>query len=155
MVCLLAMTLAACGGSSPAASPDGNDGQSAEASSQASTDDGGPGASQGNSGADDVEAVADGLVPPNSSEYSKTTAAGGIFVGYESTDSPDSLKSFYENAIPATGMQILTTSTSQGSYSWIFGEDDQGSSFGGSVTVAPSSTNEGGSTVIVTVASSN
>jgi hypothetical protein len=160
IVPLLALALAACSGSSPAASKggDGNGGQStaasAEASSEASADTGGPGSSQDSGpGSGDVEGVANGLIPPNSTEITKTSVAGGLFVGYESTDSPDSLKGFYENAIPATGMVIITTSQSQGTYSWIFAENDQGTSFGGSVTVGPSSDTEGGSTVIISVTS--
>ena len=68
----------------------------------------GGGASSG-TGSGELEAVAAKLVPPNSSETSKTTASGVIFVTYSSTDSPDSLKGFYENAISQTGWQTIST----------------------------------------------
>jgi hypothetical protein len=154
-VLLLAMLVAACGGG-PGASTDGNGGnggeesQGAEATatpeSEESQDDGGNG---GNGG--DVDAVADGLVPPNSTELSRTTAGGAVVVGYESTDSPESLQGFYEDAIADTGMEVFSTTSAGGAFGWVFAESE-GSSFGGSVTVAPSNTNTGGSTVVITVA---
>ena len=157
LVPILAIALAACSGGSPAASKgdDNNGGQStaasAEASAEASTDDGGPGSSQDSGpGSGDAEGVAADLEPPNSSQISQTNAQGTFWTVYESTDSPDSLKSFYENAIPQTGMQIFSTTNTQGTYSWIFAMEES-SSFGGSVTVGPASDGGSGSSVIVIV----
>jgi len=96
--------------------------------------------------------VANALVPPNSSEITRTSASGGLFVGYSSTDSADSLKSFYENAIPGSGMTIFSTTSAGGSYSWVFAKTE-GSSFGGSVTVGPSTDGGSGSSVIITLTS--
>lgn len=153
MVPILAIALAACGGSSPGATDDGNGGQSAEASAEASTDDGGPGSSQDNGPASgDVEQVAADLEPPNSSRTSQTNAEGTVWSTYDSTDSVDSLKSFYDNAIPGTGMQVFSTTNSAGTYSWLFAESDS-SSFGGSVTVGPASDGGDGAVVIVIVSS--
>src|SRR5690349_17647143 len=65
----------------------------------------------------DVDAVAKALVPPNSSEVTRTTANDTSFVVYSSTESVDSLKSFYEGVIPKAGMQIISTTTIQGGIS--------------------------------------
>lgn len=111
---------------------------------------GGGGGGGGGSGTD-VEAVAKALVPPNSSEVTKTTAQDTSFAIYVSTDSLDSLKSFYEGAIPRAGMQILSTTTSNGGIAWVIATD-AGGSFGGAVSVFP--TGDGKTTVQVTVGKS-
>jgi hypothetical protein len=99
----------------------------------------------------DVEAVGKALVPPNSSEVTKTTAPDTWFVVYSSTDSLDSLKSYYEATIPKTGMQIISTTTINGGISWVIAKDASGS-FGGAVSVFPSG--DGKSVVQVTVGKS-
>ncbi len=99
--------------------------------------------------AGNVEDVYNALIPPNSTETSKTTASGAVFGTYTSTDSIESLVSHYESAIPETGMEIFSTSTAGGGTSWVFAESE-GASFGGSVAVAPNSDGEG-TAVIITV----
>jgi hypothetical protein len=85
----------------------------------------------------DVETVAKGLVPPHSTEITKTTAEGTSFVVYESTDSVDSLKAFYADAVPKTGLKIFSTTTINGGVSYVIATDDSGS-FGGAVNIYPS-----------------
>jgi hypothetical protein len=153
---VLVVLLVACGGS-PGTSTDDNgngngNGESTNpdvtATAEASKDDG-----NGNGG--DVEELAADLVPPNSTETTRTVASGVVFAGYESTDSADSLKSYYEGKIASAGMVIISTTSTSGTYGFIFAEDDQGSGFGGSIAIAPSSSGGSGSTVIVTVAISD
>jgi hypothetical protein len=153
---VLVVLLVACGGS-PGTSTDDNgngngNGESTNpdvtATAEASKDDG-----NGNGG--DVEELAADLVPPNSTETTRTVASGVVFAGYESTDSPDSLKSYYEGKIASAGMVIISTTSTSGTYGFIFAEDDQGSGFGGSIAIAPSSSGGSGSTVVVTVALSD
>jgi hypothetical protein len=155
---VLVVLLVACGGS-PGTSTDDNgngngNGESTNpdvtATAEASKDDGN---GTGNDG--DVEQLAADLVPPNSTETTRTVASGVVFAGYESTDSPDSLKSYYEGKIASAGMVIISTTSTSGTYGFIFAEDDQGSGFGGSIAIAPSSSGGSGSTVVVTVALSD
>ena len=119
----------------------------ADASPAASQDDGGAGASSGG-GAGDLSGVADQLVPPNASETSKTTASGVIFVTYSSSESPDSLKSFYESAIGKIGWHTLSTTSAEGSYSWVISPDASGNA-AGSITVAPDASGGSGSQVLI------
>jgi hypothetical protein len=153
---VLVVLLVACGGA-PGTSADDNgngngNGESTNpdvtATAEASKDDG-----NGNGG--DVEELAADLVPPNSTETTRTVASGVVFAGYESTDSADSLKSYYEGKIASAGMVIISTTSTSGTYGFIFAEDDQGSGFGGSIAIAPSSSGGSGSTVVVTVALSD
>jgi hypothetical protein len=159
---IVLLLLAACGGSGTAAtqqpgggttttsSGGGGGGSStempADTEAPAATDAGGGG---GGGGSGDVDALAAQLVAPNSSEIQKTEAQDTSFVIYESTDSVDSLKQFYENAIKNAGMKIITTTTIQGGVSYVFGKDDSGT-FGGSVNIYPSG--DGKTAVQVTVA---
>jgi len=103
----------------------------------------------GGSGSDDVEAVANQLIPPNSTEQSKTTAEGTWFAIYLSTDSVDSLKSYYQNAIANAGQKIFSTTTIQGGVSYVFAKDESGG-FGGSINIYPNG--DGKTAVQVTVA---
>ena len=157
---VLVVLLVACGGS-PGTSTDDNgngngNGESTNpdvtATAEASKDDGN---GNGNGNGGDVEQLAADLVPPNSTETTRTVASGVVFAGYESTDSPDSLKSYYEGKIASAGMVIISTTSTSGTYGFIFAEDDQGSGFGGSIAIAPSSSGGSGSTVVVTVALSD
>ncbi|HEY7464430.1 MAG TPA: hypothetical protein VH987_08345 [Candidatus Limnocylindria bacterium] len=151
---LLALaTLAACGGgpggstaatSSTGASTGGEESTGGEPSEPAATQ------STGGAPAGDLDGLINALVPPNSTEISKTTAEGGAFISYSSTDSRDSLKNHYESAIPAAGMQIFSRTEVSDTNAWVFAQSE-GSSFGGSVTVAPAQDGGSGSTVIVTV----
>ncbi len=160
--------VAACGSSSgtPAASAGGGGGTTGGASAPAaqpsqanpdagggpSADTGGPSAATGGGTTTgvggDTEAVAKQLVPPNSHEVTRTAAEGTFFAMYQSTDSPDTLKSFYESTIPKTGLQIISTTSSNGGYSWIIANDANGS-FGGAVSVFPAG--DGSTGVQVTI----
>jgi hypothetical protein len=143
-------TLAACGGS-PAATTQATatqgastGGEPTEVATATATENGGGG---------DAEAVADDLVPPNSTEVQRTESSGVFFVIYSSTDSFDSLKSFYEGAIPSAGMKIISTTEQSGTIAWIFAKDE-GSTFGGAVSITPDSAGGSGQTVSVTVGES-
>jgi hypothetical protein len=103
----------------------------------------------GSGGSGDVAAVAAQLVPPNSTEVSKTTAEDTWFAIYESTDSVDSLKQFYQNAIAGAGLKIFSTTTIQGGVSYVFAKDESGG-FGGSINIYPGG--DGKTAVQVTVA---
>jgi hypothetical protein len=136
---VLAVLIIACG--APATSEGGGGNGSEESDTPAASVDGGGGNGGGGS-AEDAERVAADLVPPNSTETSRTVASGTVFATYESTDSIESLVSFYESEIPGTGMQIISTTNSQGGTSWLFAVDEQ-ASFGGAVSVFPSGTGSG------------
>jgi hypothetical protein len=150
-------TLAACGGgtgSSTGATATQGGGASTGASTGGEPSDQpvatpteNPGGSGG--GGTDVDSIVSALTPPNSSQLSRTDAGGGVIITWDSTDSADSLKGFYESKIPGTGMKIFSTTSAGGTFSWIFAETE-GSSHGGSVTVGPSSTGGAGSSVILT-----
>lgn len=140
---LLVVLLAACGGSSPSTGGNGDGSQGAQASSdtQASepaTESTAPEASSGsgNGNAGDLDQLASDLTPPNSSQTSRTEAEGIIFLTFDSSDSPEDLQSFYEDAISSTGYSVFSRTTVEGAYSWIFGIEDN-SDFGGVVTVGP------------------
>ena len=154
------LLLAACGGGSAAtqqpaaatAASGGGGGPATEApgaTEQAAATDAGGGGGGGGGAGGDVEAVANALVPPNSTEIQKTTAQDTWFAIYESTDSVDSLKSFYQGAITGVGQQIISTTTIQGGVSYVFAKDSSGG-FGGSVNIYPSG--DGKTAVQVTVA---
>jgi hypothetical protein len=152
LVVALILVLAACGG---AASPSADDGDPEQSTASepseapASSDDNDDGDGNGNGSSTDLDQLAEDLTPPNSSETSRTTAGEVIFVTFESSDSPDSLRDFYEDAIADTGLEVFSTTSAEGSYSWIFAESE-GSSTGGVVTVVPSGTGSG-STVAVQI----
>lgn len=136
--------------SSPAATTEDGDGNASEESVAPEATVADEGGGEGGGGGDaDIEQIAETLTPPNSSETSRTTAGGVIFVTYESTDSADTLKSFYENAIAETGWQVISTTSAEGSHSWIFAESE-GSSNAGVVSVGPG-TDGSGSTVAIQV----
>ena len=155
-VILVLMTLAACGGSggSSGATPTqgGVGGVAATPTPGEPTDqaESTPTENPGGGTGGDVDDTVSKLTPPNSSQTSRVDAGGTVLVSWESTDSVDSLKGFYESAIPSTGMQIFSTTQATGGWNWVFAESS-GSSTGGSVTIAPSQSGGSGSTVIVSV----
>ena len=159
----LMVLLVACGGAGGSAG-DGDGGsdseqsQAPEATAPATNDDGGGGGDDGGgddgggTGSVDLDGVYDTLTPPNSTETSKTSADGIIFAVLESSDSIDSLKSFYEGAIPDAGLKIFSTTEAQGGFAWTIAESEA-SDFGGAVSIYPSGT---GSTIVsVTIGNSN
>jgi hypothetical protein len=141
-----ALLVTACGGAAATQQPAGGGGGGTATEVPAATE-AGAGGGGGGSGPD-VEAVGNALVPPNSTEVSKTSAEGTWFVIYESTDSVDSLKTFYEDAVPKTGLKIFSTTTLQGGVSYVIATDESGS-FGGAVNIFPSG--DGKTAVQVTV----
>lgn len=139
---VIAGLVAACGGSSPNGTqgPAATSGPGPGATATQAvdpTEDTGGGGGNGGGGNFDAETVANALVPPNSKEVTRTTTDDYWFVMYESTDSIDSLKSFYEGAIARTGLKIISTTTVNDGVSWAIANDDSGS-FGGAVQIFPS-----------------
>jgi hypothetical protein len=118
---------------------DGTEPTDAPEQTAASTVGGGGG---GGSGSADLDAIYEQLTPPNSTETTKTAAENIIFAVFESSDSIDSLKSFYDDAIPATGLQIFSTTEAQGGFAWTIAESE-GSTFGGAVSIYPSGSGSG------------
>ncbi len=160
MALLVALLVVGCGGSAASSAPaDAGNGTGAAATADAGSGSGNGAAATADSGsgtgsAEEAAAVGDQLKPPNSSETSKTTTEGYWYAVYHSTDSPDSLKSFYEGQIPKAGLKIISTTSASGSYVWVVARDETGS-FGGSVTVGPAADGSGGSDVIVGIGSNN
>jgi hypothetical protein len=146
----LALVLAACGGSSPGASS-GDDGskQSAAASvaESSSTDGNGGDKSSEGPATGDAESIADALTPPSATETSRTTSGGLILVTYESTDSFDSLTSFYEGAMRDAGLNVTSTTTADGGANWTFDADD----VSGSVTLVEGGASNGGVAVAISI----
>jgi hypothetical protein len=157
---VLAALVAACG--SPAATTDGGDGNgnggdgSQESEPAATSGDGGDsGGDDGDSGSGslDVDRVFEILTPENATELSKTTAGGLIFAAWDSDESFESLRSFYEDAIDEAGLQIFSTTEAQGGIAWAIAEDESGG-FGGTVSLFPASDGSG-TQISVTVGESN
>lgn len=148
---LFAFAVAACGGGpAPSSADDGGNGGNGGGSSQAAetpapASQGGGG---GGGGGDDMESIFNALIPPNSTEIQRTSMEGGLTGTWSSTDSVESLVSHYGSAIPGTGMEIFSTTNAQGGTSWLFGMEE-GSAFGGSVTVAPNTNGEGTSVIVI------
>lgn len=132
----IALVVSACSGNN-ASSSTGGGGSSSAASSEASTaatTAASAAASTGSGGSSDLASLVNGFVPPNSTQTVRTDAADAVFVSYTSTDSTDSLKGYYENAIKNAGMTVVSTTNAGGATSWIFTKDSD-SSIGGSITV--------------------
>jgi hypothetical protein len=145
------MTLFVAACSSPAASTGGNgdDGGTEQSEpAEASQDDGGGGGDSGGGGGGgggggDADQAFERLTPPNADELTKTEAGGVIFAAFDTSDSIDSLTSFYEDAFSDLGLQIISTTETGGGISWIFGNDDTASTFGGAISVFPASDGSG------------
>lgn len=151
----LALLVVACG--SPAETTDGGDGggdgngtQESEPEETSGDGDGGGG---NGSGSLDVDRVFEILTPDNATELSKTTAGGLIFAAWDSDESFDSLRSFYEGAINEAGLDIFSTTEAQGGIAWTVAEDEQGT-FGGSISLFPASDGSG-TQISVTIGDSN
>lgn len=160
---LLALALvilaAACG--SPAVTQTDGDGngtgseQSEPVEATEAAGDGG-GADEGGgegSGSGDVDRAFEILTPPNSTQITRTDSEGIIFAAFDSSDSLDVLRSFYESAIPEAGLQILSTTEAQDGIAWTIAESE-GSTFGGAVSLFPS-TDGSGTQVSITIGAGN
>jgi hypothetical protein len=145
---ILIVALAGCGGSSASPADNGNNGATTPPTTTSSAPDSVPSqdtSNNGGSGPADLEALAQSLIPPNSTETFKTTAEGALIVAYESTDSVDSIKGFYESAIVGAGMTVLAKTEAGGGVSLIFGVNDANTGFGGSVGIGPAGDGSGSS----------
>ncbi|MCV0402578.1 MAG: hypothetical protein K5924_02580 [Chloroflexi bacterium] len=141
----LVLLLAGCGGSAPA-DDGGGDLPASEGAAPAQPGETGGGGGGGEAGSsDDLEAMAERFTPADTTETSRTTAGGVIFLTFESSQSPESLEGFYESAIGNEGFEILNRSSAQGSFSWIFMDPDN-DGFGGVVSVTPRA--DGGGTIV-------
>jgi hypothetical protein len=134
----LLMLLVACNGpgSSASASSGGGDQQSdsgaASASASASATSGGSGG-----GSDDLATIATNLAPPNSTEIGRYSASGALVVNWSSTDSVDSLKSYYDGKLGSLGLNVLSTTDVQGTHGWVFGNADNSGVSGLTVGINP------------------
>ncbi len=150
----LLMLLVACNGpgSSASASSGGGDQQSdsgaastsASASASASSGGGGGG------GSDDLATIATNLAPQNGTEIGRYSASGALVVNWSSTDSVDSLKSYYDGKLSSLGLGVLSTTDVQGTHGWVFGNADN-SAVSGALTLAPDSSSGGATLVSLTV----
>ena len=159
---LVLMTLAACGGSSSSTAATATQGGGSTPSADEPTDQpeetpgetpgGGTG---GTGGTNDLQGIADQLKPPNATQTFNQTAQGIIVTIYSSTDSPDSLKSFYDRAITGAGFKVVSTSTdpSTSSTAIVFAKEGS-SSFGGAISISPDPSGGAGTVVSVTIGNS-
>jgi hypothetical protein len=146
---LILLVTVAC--SSPAASTGGNgNGGNGSEQSQGSeptpeaTPGGGNGGNGGNGGSSgDAQAAFERLTPDNADQLTKTEAGGVIFAAFDTSESIESLTSFYEDAFNDLGLQIVSTTETGGGISWIVGNDPEASTFGGAISVFPASDGSG------------
>jgi len=130
----LAILVIACSSPSPSNGGGGGSEESDNPTATATaTSDGGGGGGGGAGG--DVDQLAEDLVPPNSSEQSRISSQGTLIVSYTSTDSADSLNSYYENKFDELGVNVIGTSSAGATTTYVIGNED-GSGVQGGVTVA-------------------
>lgn len=144
---VLAVTVIACGGP---ATDGGNGGNGSEESQAGAPDPDGGNDGDGGNGGDqgDLEQLADDLKPPNSTEITRMSANEAFIISWSSTDSVDSLESFYDDKIGQLGVNLLGKSSAQGGHTWVIGNED-GSGPQGGVTVAEDGS--GGTVISVTL----
>jgi hypothetical protein len=151
MLPVLAIMVVACGGSGGSDSGGGNGGNGGNGSeeSQAETQ---PDEGNGGGGEDagDRPQLAGDLEPPNATETTRMSADGGFIISWRSSESVDSLESFYDDKIAELGINLLGKQSVEGAHTWIFGDED-GSGPQGGVTVTEDGS--GGSLASVTIAS--
>lgn len=147
---VLAVMVIACGGPGTDGGDGGNGGNGSEESQAGAPDpDEGNGGNGGNGGdPGDLEELANDLEPPNATESTRMTASGALIVGWTSSDSIDSLESFYDNKINELGLNLVGKSSAGGAHSWIIGDED-GSGPQGAITIGDDGS--GGSTVSLTL----
>ena len=147
---VLLVALAACGGQPASSNADESTGgeptttesSGGEPSTAETPDDGGPGSL-------DMDTLIAELVPPNSTEISRTEAGTSVLIGYESTDTVGDLRGFYIQKIADLDLNVLTTTEAANTYAVAFGTNEAGTGLGGTIAVQ----NSGDvSTVLVTVA---
>jgi hypothetical protein len=152
----LILLLAACNAPS---STDGGGGDDSTESSSATVDEASnPTATEdtpdtgGGGGGGDLAALADELAPPNGDEQARFNADGGVIVNWLSSDDVESVKSYYDGQLSSMGLNVLQTTSIQGTYGWVFGNED-GSGTSGALTIGPDS-GSGGTSVSLTLGSS-
>jgi hypothetical protein len=152
----LILILAACNAPS---STDGGGGDDSTESSSATVDEASnPTATEdtpdtgGGGGGGDLGALADELAPPNGDEQARFNADGGVIVNWLSSDDVESVKSYYDGQLSSMGLNVLQTTSIQGTYGWVFGNED-GSGTSGALTIGPDS-GSGGTSVSLTLGSS-
>jgi hypothetical protein len=143
------MLLVACNGpgANGSASSGGGDSGTASASASASTQ--ASASSGGGTGSGDIDQVASNLTPPNSSETGRYSASGALVVTWSSTDSVDSLKSYYDGKLSSLGLNVLSTTDVQGTHGWVFGNADN-TGVTGALTLSPDTSSGGATTVSLT-----
>jgi hypothetical protein len=165
MAALLVLVIAACGGQPSGSSGGDGDGDGGSSTAPAASQDDGNGGGDGDGDGDgdgnggggnagDAESAYQRLTPPNSEEVTKTTSQGVIFAALTTSESTDSLISFYEDAFSDLGLQILTTTESSGATSWFVGTDENATEFGGVITIVPN-TEGGGAQVSIQIGATN
>jgi hypothetical protein len=143
------MLLVACNGpgANGSASSGGGDSGTASASASASTQ--ASASSGGGTGSGDIDQVASNLTPPNSSETGRYSASGALIVTWSSTDSVDSLKSYYDGKLSSLSLNVLSTTDVQGTHGWVFGNEDN-TGVTGALTLSPDTSTGGATTVSLT-----
>jgi len=154
-VILVMLLVAACGGGSgnggdnggdsggesqPADDGGGDDGGESQPADDGGDDGGGD--DGGQTGSFDLDHAFEVLTPPNATELSKTTAQGVIFAAWDTDESLDSLRSFYEDAMDELGLEVITTTEAQGGIAWVV-TDGGDSGNGGSISIFPASDGSG------------
>jgi len=120
-------------GAAPTADTGGDDGGDDNADSGDNGDSGDSNVDKG-----DLEALADDLEPPGADETVRFSADDGVIVSWETDESLDDLKGFYEDKFNDLDLHIQGTITSGDTTTWVFGDED-GSGFQGGVVIAPGS----------------
>ena len=124
--------------------PCGAPSTSASASASASASSGGGG------GSDDLDTIATNLAPPNGTQQARYSASGGLIITWLSTDSVDSLKSYYDGKLGSLGLNVLSTTDVQGTHGWVFGNEDN-TGVSGALTLSPDTSSGGATTVSLTI----
>lgn len=110
----------------------GNNGGNQSGGDPTATSESGGGNGGGDS--DDVEQLQEDLVPPKSKELLRYSTPDGTSISYESTESLDSLKEFYDDRVDDLDLGQLGNMSMPDSHSWFIG-NNSGQGVQGSVTV--------------------
>jgi hypothetical protein len=116
----------------------GDDGGDDGADSGDDSGDDGDSGGGGSVDEDDLEAFADELEPPGADETVRFSASDGVIVSWETDESLDDLKDFYEGKFEDMDLNIQGTVTSGETTTWVIGNED-GSGIQGGVVIAPGS----------------
>ncbi len=79
-----------------------------------------------------------------------TDPAAGLVIQWASTDSVDSLKSYYDGKLSSLGYSIVQSTDVQGTHGWVFGSEG-GTGVSGALTITPDASGGSGSFVSLTV----